>query len=77
MLSPITPNSWLSVFLQLANVKSMKTPSENFLTPAYSQQDFIKAIQVARKNDRHRTLESEFVLVNGSLHDGYWIIAVS
>ena len=29
------------------------------------------------KNDRHRTLESEFVLVNGSLHDGYWIIAVS
>eukprot|EP00118_Oscarella_pearsei_P004670 m.20344 g.20344 ORF g.20344 m.20344 type:complete len:415 (+) comp28001_c0_seq3:119-1363(+) len=46
MLSPVTVNSWLNVFLQLANMKFMKMPSENFIIPAYSQQDFVKVIQL-------------------------------
>jgi cyclin E len=49
LLLPVTPNVWLGIFLQLANVSLMKEPSENFIHPQYSGKDFVKIMQVSDK----------------------------
>ena len=42
----MTPNAWLTLFLQLTNMAGMKEPSKNFVRPKYSAREFIRIIQV-------------------------------
>ena len=49
-LCPMTPNSWLNVFLQLMNVENMEDTEHNFVVPQYSQNAFIQIARVSFAN---------------------------
>ena len=46
-LAPITASSWLSIYMQLANVDNMEDTADNFVFPKYSVHEYIQISRVS------------------------------